>query len=69
MMDHLRFQEILENMDWSYAAAARALDINQVTISRWARGKNPIPEPLGEHLEALDNALARARDTKPAQPT
>ena len=52
-MDATRFRACLEALNWSARALARLLEINPVTVQRWANGVLPIPPHLADWLEIL----------------
>lgn len=48
-----RLRECLAHLRWSQRELARALEINEATVRKWARGALPIPGPVEPWLESL----------------
>lgn len=53
LMTPHRLRECLVLLRWSQRELARALEINEATVRKWARGALPIPGPVEPWLESL----------------
>jgi hypothetical protein len=49
------------------APLARTLGVNRRTMDRWAAGKSPIPEGIGESIATLALIAARRRPHEPRE--
>lgn len=60
-MNATRFRACLAALDWSQHSVARLLDVNFVTVQRWAAGRQEIPPDIAAWIETL----ARCHETNP----
>ena len=63
-MNPAEFGDALHTLGWSDSEFGRRVNVNRVTVSRWRRGRQPIPERIAAWLRDC----VRAWHTAPPPP-
>lgn len=56
--DGARMVALMDSLDWSVAALASRLNVDERLIRRWRNGQNAIPAPVLPWLERIAAGLA-----------